>query len=397
MDRDQILEIYDPWYAENYDERFMAGHPWDVYLVEYTAELIGDLLRDGGRWLDVGCGTGHYLSRFPEVERMGLDLSPAMVEKAREANPGVTIHEGSFLDEHPEWVDSWQLVTNFWLAYQLVSDLREVERMLSNVASWVAPDGVLFMHIADCEELGGAVLPWDIALADEPPFDDPRYVTSVTWTWREANGRTHHDMVAPQLQRMVNLVARDFEVVEILRWPAIAPGATRHKSIIGRNKRSTPLDAAEVGVTYPYELVYPPRDHPLEKDPSRPGDPGFGDEAAAPPAAAPPEPDPRIDAVLEDVASLRSELSSLAEALLPVVNSQAEAAARREGTLGIVHDQTWAIRKDISEFYGAWDARSVPPAPPAPPQLDRVGTKRLASELASRLNPFKRQFWARSR
>ena len=127
-------------------------------------------------------------------------------------------------------------------------------------------------------------------------------------------------------------------------------------------------------------------------------DPGFGDDPAAGAVPAPgerAEPDPRIDVVQDEVSRLRGELSSLAEALLPVVNTQAEAAARREGTLGIVHDQTWAIRKDLSDFYEAWDSRAVPPPPP---RLDRVGTRRLAAELARRLNPFKRrQFWARAR
>lgn len=403
MDRDQIHEIYDSWYAESYDERFLSGGPWNDNLFAYQLEVIGELLPAGGRWLDVACGTGKHLASFPDVDREGFDLSPAMVARARDRNPGVEIEEGSFLDEQGERVGRYDLVTNFWLAYQLVDTLNDVERAVQNMASWVSPEGSLLIHVGDAEDLTrgaeahsarGIELPWEATVVEES-----LYITSVTWTWREANGRTHQDLVAPQLQRMVNIVARDFEEVEVRRWPAIDDVSGRPKAVIGRKKRAVRLSAAEVGVTYPYELVYPPRDHPLEKDPSRPGDPGFGAEGAAPTGTAAPEPDPRIDAVLEDVASLRSELSSLAEALLPVVNSQAEAAARREGTLGVVHDQTWAIRKDISDFYGAWDARSTPQAPPTPPapRLDRVGTKRLAAELARRLNPFKRQFWARSR
>jgi SAM-dependent methyltransferase len=384
VDRDEILDIYDPWYADTYDERFHGGDPWNANLAAHKLEIVRELLPKGGRWLDVGCGTGKHLSAFPDVEREGLDLSPNMVAKAREANPDVTVHEGSYLDEHPEWVGHWDLVSNLWLSYQFVDSLKLLEAAVANMASWVAPGGSLFLHVADCEDVArGTMLPWEDP--ETPVFGDSLYVTSVTWTWREANGRTHHDLVAPQLQRMVNIVARDFEEVEVRRWPAIDLVSGRPKGVVGRKKRSTPLTLAEVGSAYPYTLVYPPRDHPREQDPSRPWD--ARDEAPPEPAPEPPPPDTRLDDVRAEVGALRGELSSLAEALLP---RAAEETAPYD-TMGVVHDQVWALRKDVADFYNAWAAR------PAPPALDRVGTRALARELARRVNPFSKRFWRRVR
>ncbi|MHC5820258.1 MAG: methyltransferase domain-containing protein [Nostoc sp.] len=42
---------------------------------------------EGAKWLEVACGTGYFLSCFPEIERAGLDISPAMLKVAKQANP----------------------------------------------------------------------------------------------------------------------------------------------------------------------------------------------------------------------------------------------------------------------------------------------------------------------
>lgn len=375
MNRDEILSIYDPWYADTYDERFHGGDAWNANLGAYKVEVVGELLRPGGRWLDVGCGTGKHLAAHPEAERAGLDISPSMVEQARKANPGVTITEGSYLDDHPEWVGAWDLVTNLWLSYQFVDSLKLLEQAVANMASWVAPDGCFFMHIADCEDVArGTILPWEDPTT--PVFGDSLFVTSVTWTWRESNGRTHHDLVAPQLQRMVNIVARDFEEVEVRRWPAIDLVSGRPKGIIGRRKRATPLTLAEVGWSYPYTLVYPPPDHPAEHDPARPGDETVPVEAT---------PAPELERLGSEVQALRSELASLADALVPPPDSD------RYDTLGVVHDQVWAVRKDLAGLYHAWEARS------APPPVGAIPTRRLLGELGRRFNPLRRQTWRRLR
>ena len=39
--------------------------------------------RSGDRVLEVGCGAGHVLASFPNMHRTGIDLSPAMLKRAR--------------------------------------------------------------------------------------------------------------------------------------------------------------------------------------------------------------------------------------------------------------------------------------------------------------------------
>jgi SAM-dependent methyltransferase len=50
----------------------------------------------GQRLLEVGCGAGHVLARFPQVQRMGVDLSTVMLERARQRlGPSVPLVHGS--------------------------------------------------------------------------------------------------------------------------------------------------------------------------------------------------------------------------------------------------------------------------------------------------------------
>lgn len=87
---DAVAEAYD---AAIGDE--LAGKALDRALLDAVAELAA-----GGRLADVGCGPGHvtrYLAeRHPDV--LGLDLSPAMVQLAREHAPELTFEVASMLD-----------------------------------------------------------------------------------------------------------------------------------------------------------------------------------------------------------------------------------------------------------------------------------------------------------
>lgn len=56
--------------------------------------------------LDVGCGFADYAeylaARFPGVRYTGVDLSPAMIARARAARPGLDVRVGNILEEAAE-------------------------------------------------------------------------------------------------------------------------------------------------------------------------------------------------------------------------------------------------------------------------------------------------------
>jgi ubiquinone/menaquinone biosynthesis C-methylase UbiE len=87
-------EGYDRW-APFYDE------PGNM-LLEIEQPIVREIL-DGlpvGVALDAACGTGHHTAYLASLghEVIGVDTSPAMLERAREKVPGGTFHEADLHD-----------------------------------------------------------------------------------------------------------------------------------------------------------------------------------------------------------------------------------------------------------------------------------------------------------
>jgi len=235
MNRRQALGIYDEEYAAAYDDKFSSKK----YRVgsDNEAEIVKKLLAPGRQWLDVGCGTGYLLGRFPGVPRAGLDLSPAMLNVARQANPdALFFRQGDFVDDVPEWKGRWGLVTSMWYAYCLVESLSEVERVVENLAHWTSDDGVCFVPLCDPALLGhGVRLPY---INPNPLHGGSVTITGVTWTWREDSGTLHKNMIAPQLDYMVALFEQHFQVTEIIEYPSVhADREPLRKAIVAKSKR----------------------------------------------------------------------------------------------------------------------------------------------------------------
>lgn len=221
MDAKQIRTLYDERYAAVYEERFLfsvLGKSDAAFEVEY----LGQLLADGRTWLDVACGTGYFLSQFPQAPRTGLDLSPAMLARAREVNPEVEFHERDFCQSWPAWNDRFGLVSCMWYAYGLVDSMTLVEQAIGNLCDWTAADGVLFLPFADPRLITGLPLPY---LVETTPWTGQVHITGVTWSYSEDDGaKVHRHMLCPQVELLETWLGRRFGRVEIVRYPPALPG-----------------------------------------------------------------------------------------------------------------------------------------------------------------------------
>jgi len=237
MDRRQVLTTYDEAYALGYEEKFILNEHYRSKS-EFEISVLKRLLGNGGRWLDVACGTGYFLSRFPGVPRAGLDISPAMLALARKANPDALLfREGDFTDEFPEWDGAWSVVSSLWYSYGLVESIAAVRTVVGNLARWTAVDGVCFVPVFEPANLGrGVKVPYLLREAGFPP--ETLMITSVTWSWIEASGKRHDNMVAPQMDYMVGLFSEFFATVEIVSYPPFKPWQRRRRrAIIARAKK----------------------------------------------------------------------------------------------------------------------------------------------------------------
>ncbi|HET8934044.1 MAG TPA: class I SAM-dependent methyltransferase [Polyangiales bacterium] len=235
MKRANVLEVYDDAYARDYDETYISN-PEVLPSTVYQLALLRRLLSGASSWLDVACGTGFYLSALKEVPlRMGLDLSASMLEVARRRNPGIELVHGSFLDPRHEWTDRWQAVTCMWWAYCLVESVHEIEQLAANLARWSAPHGFAFIPLCNPRRFS----PGHLQLPSEDPARGGVQVTGVTWTWNEANGKTHRHMISPLPEAMVEIFSAHFADVSIVTASdaEIPPGYWSADFLVARAKR----------------------------------------------------------------------------------------------------------------------------------------------------------------
>ena len=118
---------------------------WDE-LCYHDPEKLNDILqrtglRKGLRILDIGCGTGvleSYLLPYSPRQIVGVDLSPAMIEKARSkyATPVVDFRCQDVWDIQGESFD-------YIIAYSVFPHFQEPEKLVSHLAGILPAGGEL--------------------------------------------------------------------------------------------------------------------------------------------------------------------------------------------------------------------------------------------------------------
>lgn len=236
MKTEQVLETYDDAYAQAYDETFLV----DIHSQNKTAselEILRNIFNEKGQavqWLDVACGTGYVLSQFSKVERTGFDLSPAMLKIARRKNPDIPLIQGDFRNNSLFEKGQWDVISSMWWAYSFVESISEIDQLIQNISDWLTDDGVCFMPI--CEPAknlynGEIKIPY-VAVENAPAYGGKILVTAVLWSWIEASGKRHDNMLVPQIEYMVEMFKNHFEFVEVREY---ADGY--YRAIIARKKK----------------------------------------------------------------------------------------------------------------------------------------------------------------
>ncbi len=239
MKPSQVTTTYDGRYAEVYDDTFLHAS-WTRPSLEFQLDLIRHHLTAGGEWLDVACGTGYVLSRFPEVVRTGLDYSESMLAQARARNPGVAFVQRNYRAPCPEWNGRFSLVTCMWWAYCLAETMAEVRTLVARLAEWTAPDGTVLLPLCNVNKFDSH----NIKL----PYIDPKVpgrcmITGFVWAWIQEDGERHDDVVTPQVEHMILMFSQHFEDVQVVTAPAeqVGEGWLVQDVLVARRKRTEPL------------------------------------------------------------------------------------------------------------------------------------------------------------
>jgi SAM-dependent methyltransferase len=141
-------EIYDDFYSEIYDF-LVYNDTKDEY--EIGAILNRTNPTTKSVILDVGCGTGHHVGLLAKkgLNVVGIDVSPAMVEKAKMNYPqyrfiaGNVLNSGSFPNGE---------FTHILCLYFTVYYFQDKTMFFRNCFDWLMPGGYLIIHLVDREK-----------------------------------------------------------------------------------------------------------------------------------------------------------------------------------------------------------------------------------------------------
>ena len=127
--------------ADEYVQRIfeeLQHKPLDRQLLD----RFSDGVRDAGPACDMGCGPGHVASYLQEhgVAVCGVDLSPAMVERARRLTPGIDFRQGDMMAlDAPD--ETWAGIAAFYSIIHIPRD--DMSRALGELRRVLRPGGSL--------------------------------------------------------------------------------------------------------------------------------------------------------------------------------------------------------------------------------------------------------------
>lgn len=142
-------------YDREQDEQFTLDGRQGALAVLYQVivEAILKLAPEGGRALDLGCGSGQLLckvaSEMPAMQFTGLDLSANMLRFARRSLDqydldNVSLRQGSWFDVADLGRSSYDLVT-WHLALHHCDTADDVVRVIDAASELVSPEGTLIL------------------------------------------------------------------------------------------------------------------------------------------------------------------------------------------------------------------------------------------------------------
>ncbi len=141
-------EVYDEFYANIYD--------YLVFNEIKNAYEIGEIVNTTGPdetsvILDVGCGTGHHVDVLSKdnLKVLGIDISPSMIQKAKQNYPSRDFSVGNALDSTQF---NSNVFTHILCLYFTIYYFPDKRRFFDNCMDWLKSGGYLVVHLVDREK-----------------------------------------------------------------------------------------------------------------------------------------------------------------------------------------------------------------------------------------------------
>ena len=199
---EQTRESYDLM-AEEYVSRLyhkLEHLPLDCELLERFAAAV----RDKGLVCDIGCGPGQVARYLHErgVAVVGLDLSPRMVELARQLNPGIKFQQGDMAKLKAQDA-SWAGIVAFYSIIHIPRS--EVIAVLSEWRRVLRPGGLALLSFHRGQQEQHVDTLWDQQISLDFTFFEcaemEGYLRQAGYVVQERRERGPYSEIEVQTQR----------------------------------------------------------------------------------------------------------------------------------------------------------------------------------------------------
>jgi SAM-dependent methyltransferase len=237
MEPELIKDLYCTDYAKSYEDRFLLS-PYSKVATDFELSILRKYLKENDFWLDVGCGTGYYLSFFSEIQRCGIDISESMLSMARKSNPNANFINGDIRQILGSLSRQYNFVSCMWTPYNYLDSMKELDKFLEETLNLICEGGTFFLPVIDLEDLRPHTIIDYKMPTDVPCYEGDVYLTSTTWSWHEKkSGKIHKHLIAPQLGYFLDILNKKFELIEVLRYPIFENGWVSRKAILATNRK----------------------------------------------------------------------------------------------------------------------------------------------------------------
>lgn len=168
-------DIYDKFYADIYDY-LVFNNLKDDY--EVGAIINSASPTSKSKILDIGSGTGHHVASLGAkgLDVLGIDISPSMVEKAKENFPD---YKFEVKDATNSATFEPNTFTHILCMYFTIYYFKDKTQFFSNCYNWLMPGGYLIVHLVDRDKFDPILPPGNPLLYVSPQRYAKERITST--------------------------------------------------------------------------------------------------------------------------------------------------------------------------------------------------------------------------
>ena len=168
-------EIYDTFYADIYDY-LVFNNLKDDYEIGYVLNNTSPSSKS--HILDIGCGTGHHVASLgsKNLNVLGIDISPSMINKAKENFPNYNFQIGDATNSELFKTNTFTHILCMYFTFYYIKDRMT---FLQNCFNWLTPGGYFIVHLVDRDKFDPILPPGNPLMYVSPQRYAKKRITST--------------------------------------------------------------------------------------------------------------------------------------------------------------------------------------------------------------------------